>query len=270
MLSSYYQFFTLLEEMYSDLSALGIYLDYLSTATWIFIFDTIITLTFFILKGFGIYTLSKRAKLDKAFLAFIPFASFYQLGRVVGPMIVFKKRVKNLGLWVGILYFATFAIVNLRDYLLFYNWFEETIRANAVSSVAINETNLTELLYYLGSAVQLCYIVLFVFLVITFFNFYTKKNRFVFAILSVLFEPLFSIFVFVVRKNERLDYVGEMRRMQEYYENLHRQSQKNSQSGGDSPFSEYSKPPVDDDVFSEYSSKKQEEKPKNEDEEDLF
>ncbi len=274
MLGNFYTIFETLEASYKELASQGIYLDYLSVATWTFIISAIIEVFFFVLKGFGIFTLSKRAGLDKAFLAFIPFASFYQLGRVVGPMSVFRKRVKNLGLWVGLLSFLCFAIFHVYDYITYYDWFQTCIKTNSFQELSVSATLLTNLLsvvYYMAS---LAYIILFVFLGIAFFNFYAKNNRTLFAILGILFDPLFAIFVFVVRKNERYDYYGEIRKMQEYYANLHRQAQQNSQkdfsSDQDSPFTEYKKPQADDDVFQEYSGAKKEEQSNKPNDEDLF
>ena len=92
--------------------------------SWIYaIIYAMIAVTVFILKGIGLYTLSKKNGVDKAFLSFIPFVSYYQLGRLVGQMSVFKVKVKNLGIIVGALLFVTVVLSNIVEFFRYFEIF---------------------------------------------------------------------------------------------------------------------------------------------------
>ena len=81
MLSSYFEFL-------SSLSALANLNDVvvdLSKVFWIvFACSAVIEVALFVLKGIGLYTIGKRENIPNGYLAFIPFASYYYMGKIIG------------------------------------------------------------------------------------------------------------------------------------------------------------------------------------------
>ena len=56
----------------------------------------------FILQGIGLFTMAKRRKMQKKWLAFIPFANVYYMGKLVGECGFFGHKMKNAGLYAMI------------------------------------------------------------------------------------------------------------------------------------------------------------------------
>lgn len=256
--------FRYLDQMYSALAGAEIYFDYTSIAYSTIITSAIIELVFFIFKGMGLYMLSKKHDISCAWLSFVPFASYVQMGRLVGEVKLFGKRTKWLGLFVAITLFIAQVCNWVYDFGVWYEPFKQMTVANTFDAAlyeytATHISSFMTFLYVFSTIIEFAYIVLWVFLIIAFFRYFEPKHPTLYALLSI-FLNLTGIFVFVVRKNEKINYFEKQR---QYYENIYRQQYKNgngvnkqySQSQNsqeNSPFMEYSKKP-DADVFTEYS-----------------
>lgn len=248
--------------------AFGLYLD-LNYATWAYVFiavSSIVTIVIFTFKGIGLFVLSKRQGVSHAWLSFVPFASYVQMGRLIGEVRLFGSRTKHLGLFVAISSFVTQASSIVLDILLYLEPFKMLVSTatfdeaivNTVNYALDNMTPLMNALDIISTFASIINIVLEVFLIIAFFRYFEPKHPTLYALLSI-FLDLTGIFVFVVRKHDKVNYYEKQRK---YYENLYREryqggagQTRSSSPQTDNPFTEYST--KTDDVFTEYSQKSQ-------------
>lgn len=275
---------------------------------WLYVvLYSLVVVTVFVLKGIGLYSLSKINGIDKPYLSFIPFVSFYQLGRLVGSVSVFRTKIKNLGIIVGALLFVTVVFSNIIEFFRYFETLQTILNSNsfipvtdAKGYIITNETVLLTILYYVNLVISLIETLLFIFLIIPFFRFYAKRSALVFAILSIFIDPLFGIFVFVVRKNKKGSFYQRPAFGGQPYGggyggsdpfnrsgNPYESGQNSGENRGftatqntGSPFEEYKKP-ENGDVFEEYSNnttaqnekkefKPYDKPPRNDDDDDLF
>ncbi len=231
----------------------------------------------FVFKGIGLSTIAKREGHKNTYLAYIPFASYFLLGKIVGGVKVFGYRVKNLGLVAMISMFSYYVLNGLYEGFLYGE--------NIVSLVTTGELGVLPSLYgnvwidvvlnVLMLAASVVYIIADVFLMLTFFMYYGKKYQILYSLLSIFFEPVFGILVFVVRKRERFDYSQYMKmRFDSYNANRSGGGFNNPQEpftrDDNGPYAQYEtkrQNSADDiDVFEDYSDKKTTDKK----EDDLF
>lgn len=172
-----------------------------------------VTLTAFIFKGIGLYTIAKRENVKKPYYAFIPFLSYYLLGKIVGGVRIFGYHVKNIGLITMIsllLYYALFAVY---DVFMCYENFVSLFTTGELGQVIdkYGSVWVDVVLSVLITASGLVYLIFQIFMIFTFFLYYGGKYRMLFSLLSIFIEPLFGIFVFASRKKERFDYGNYMK-----------------------------------------------------------
>lgn len=227
-----------------------------------------VTVVTFVLKGIGLYTIAKRENVKKPYYAFIPFLSFYLLGKIVGGVKIFGYRVKNVGLITMItmlLYYVTAAVY---DGFMCYENIVGLFTTGKLGSVIdkYGSVWIDVVLSVLMTVSRLVYVVFGIFMIFTFFLYYGGKYQLLFSLLSIFFDPLFGIFVFALRKKERFDYGNYMKMRFDSY--------KGTRSGGGfnnpqepfttnedlkDPFEEYRDrkhvKTEDIDVFEDYSDK---------------
>lgn len=275
MLSSYFEFL-------SSLSALANLNDVvvdLSKVFWIvFACSAVIEVALFVLKGIGLYTIGKRENIPNGYLAFIPFASYYYMGKIIGPVKLFGYRLKNIGLLLSLLYFFTFATGIAFDALYYGNTLMHLLQTGTlVKQEIINVTlfrtiTLHGLISVTNNILVIMYLVIDVFTVFAFFRFYAKKNQNMYSFLAIFIEPLFPIFVFAFRNNKRFDYNQYMKmRFESYkaqgsqggYNNPKQPYTQEPEKKDGFPFEDYDAPSdqhAPEDVFAEYASKNDSEK----------
>ncbi len=227
--------------------------------------SAVIAIVCFVFKGIGLYTIAKREGIKAPFLAFVPFASYYLLGKIVGSVKVFGHHVKNLGLITMIALILYYGL-NLTYDLLVYG--ENLVSLFTTGNVGVLPTSygsawVDVVLAVFRAISSIVYLVCYVFLVITFFMYYAKKVQIVFSLLSIFFDPLFGILVFVVRKNQRFDYSQYMKmRFDSYNANRSAGGFNNPETPftKEGPYETYEKKEPektpDIDVFEDYSDNK--------------
>ena len=174
-----------------------------------------IYLGFFAIKAVGVCIMAKKRGLKYWWLGMIPFANFAVIGKLAGPVRAFSINIKNIGLIVGIIYFLR-TVASVVFSILVYGEYFVALLKGALPAGQVFEI---ELGYILGVAssiyqytdyfVSLFYLLIYAMLVYAFFSKYAPDKRWVFAVLSVLIEPLFGIFILVVRKNRAYSSVNE-------------------------------------------------------------
>lgn len=177
-----------------------------------FIITSIVLLLGFILKGVAIHTMAKRLGLKKLYFAYIPFLNFVLLGKIVGPCIIWRKRIKNLGLIVAILSFVTYLIgflLNLGYYASelssYYNFTIEYSTAFARSWMSGTGV-LYVLTYYLYQFISLVEVFLLASLLYAVFRDYYPQRAFIFMIIAIFFDFMLGFLLFFVRNYNRVSY----------------------------------------------------------------
>lgn len=256
----------------------GVVLNLRMTALTVLIISAVINITCFVFKGIGLYTIAKREGHGYAYLAYIPFASYYLLGKIVGGVKVFGHRVKNLGLIAMISMFLYYVLNGLYEGFLYGENIYSFVSTGEIGVLPNSYGNVwvDVVLNVFVLVAGIVYVIADLFLMLTFFMYYGKKHQILYSLLSIFFEPVFGILVFVVRKHARFDYSQYMKmRFDSYNANRSGGGFNNPQEpftrDEDSPFAQYeekkNKAPDDIDVFEDYSDKNT---AKDKKEDDLF
>ena len=211
-----------------------------------------ITIAFYLLKSIGLYIICKKQDTEVPWLAFIPIAWIYLIGRLAGQVNFFGKTVKNFGIIVVIIY-ALSEILALIVYLMiyvpiagFYIEGGEIYISSSLSSINAylgNASNVTKInvgeyfalvnfkdpytdatwaalniLSYIQNVLSL---VSLIFMAMTFSGFYRAffpKHYFIATLFSVF--GMCGPFIFAIRNNDRVNYNEYMReRYRAFYGN---------------------------------------------------
>lgn len=191
---------------------------YAFSMIWGEIINIILTLVGFIFKSIAIYTMSKRAGLKQLYLAYIPFANFILLGRLIGKVIIWGRPVKNMGVWlmiVGILAFITNTLYNLDAYVVIFAMAVEFLTGRVVESITLpgilNQLLVAKGNFYFGveivnAVLSLAKIFLEVNIIFSIFKKYRPDKALFFALVSIFIEFTFGFLLFSVRKNKPMTY----------------------------------------------------------------
>lgn len=177
----------------------------------------------FVLQGVGLSTMAKNRGMKNRYLAFIPFANLWYLGKLAGDCDIFGHRMKNPGVYAMIAQIATTALcvaMAICEGLLF-TVYASNITIDSTTGMMV-WTNLTgtakamENFYsnwgdFLCSIVGLVYEILIFLIMISLLKKYYAKNYMMLSFVQ-LFLPLARyIIIFAVRKNKAVDYNEYMR-----------------------------------------------------------
>lgn len=194
-----------------------------------------IWLILFVLQAIGLYTMAKRANMKKKFLAFIPFANIYYMGKLAGNCAVFGHKMKNAGLYAMIAQIlstvATLALVFSEWYLFFTHGWPLSNEVNIFGMPHWEGlTGFSQFVYGVyeyGSAfvsiIGLVSKIMLIILMIGLLQKYVPKNYRLLAVLSFMFAPARFIIVFAVRNRQPINFEEYMRRQHEAY--IRRQQQ---------------------------------------------
>ena len=177
----------------------------------------------FVLQGVGLSVMAKNRGVKNRYLAFIPFANLWYLGKLAGDCEIFGRRMKNPGVYAMIAQIATTALcvaIAICEGLLFTVYASNlTIDSTTGMMVWTNLTGTAKAMenFYsnwgdlLCSIVGLVYEILIFLIMISLLKKYYAKNYMMLAFVQ-LFVPLARyIIIFVVRKNKAVDYNEYMR-----------------------------------------------------------
>ncbi len=211
--------------------------------------------------GFGIvytfeaitlYTIGKRNGYGHLWMAFVPFFNTYYLGVVSEKNKIFNAKPKYFSLALAIFEFllvAGFLVYYISAFTLdglgyleieyyetiwgtSYDYVPSSTVPSTMEWMAWCYSYLGDILYY----VQLVYVLLEVFVLISFFQTYAHGRYFIMALFSALF-PISGVIMFFVRKNRPMNYRDYMRMIQEQ---RYRQYQQNQQYGNPYNYNPYS------------------------------
>ncbi len=201
---------------------------------------------FYVLKSIGVYKLAKNHGIDKAFMAWIPFAWIYLLCLLVKEFLFFGTPYGKIALPICII-FSVYGGLTVVYYA--FAFLPEVIYL--VSGREVFYTNLViTLLEKLGLLISLLSIVKVVVEINLYIVLFRKFWPQYYIIASVMsFFGLFPIFVFVIRNKIAMSfeqYVNSMKTNSS--KNAYRETSEPKRSKKDDPFSEFG----DDDPFSDF------------------
>ncbi len=199
--------------------------DLKMAALWGAVIGFVVWVGLFLLQGAGLHTMAKRLGMQKRWLAFVPFANLYYMGKIVGDCSFFGQRMKNTGLFVMIAQILTtlgsVLYISAECYLLF------NFTPMQTDLGVLYWTNLTgfaqvaykfyELGQILLSLLSLITEILLVILMLGLLKKYATKNHVLLAVVAFILPVSRFIIVFVVRNNDPIDYEAYVRRQQEAY-----------------------------------------------------
>lgn len=227
--------------------------------------DGAFMLTAYVFKCIALYVLSNRQRLKNKWMCFVPFLNFIIIGKLIGKSVIWGLQIKNVGVVVCILSLVNFLFSIAYNFKpmanLIFNVAEgqKIIYSNAFLNFLyeINSTSsvINIFLYYVKFFIGIAEIVFEVSMIFLVFRKYNPQRAMLFGILSIFFESLFGIFLFVSRNNDPVDFssyrVYERRYYGGYPGNDYNDANYSSR-GGNSPQSN----DVDNDPFPEFGSKK--------------
>ena len=198
-----------------------------------------IWLVFFILQGFGLSAMAKKRGLKKRWLAFIPFANIWYIGKIAGECNVFGQRMKRGGLYtmlaqifttiLGLLIYSSLVYLFVvegppeTDQFGFPFW----VNLTGFSAVAYKFYGISQ---YILPIFQLVYEVFMLILLIALYKRYAHRNYFILSMLALFVPVSRFIVIFVLRNRNGIDYDAYMRARHEAY------MRQQQQYGGYNPY----------------------------------
>lgn len=176
---------------------------------------TAVYCSFFAIKAVAVCLMAKKQGIKNWWLGMIPFANYVIIGKLAGPVRVFHVDIKNIGLIMaivsGFLSVSSFVIYSLYYGEYFIALYSGALPANDYYNVS--PSYIIEIAYSVYSYIQYFISIIEIFayamLVYAFFSKYSPDKRWLFSLLSVFIEPLFGIFILVVRNNRAYSSVNE-------------------------------------------------------------
>ena len=258
--------------------------EYAFILTWAIVLGLVIWLAVFILQGIGLYAMAKRRSMKKKWLAFVPFANVYYMGKLAGDCGFFGHKMKNAGLYAMIAQIIAVLFTSLyiaAELYLYVNHGAPQPSADAMSNpywTGLTGFSLTVSKFYdygglLYSIIGLVAELLLIVLAMGLYKKYAPRNYLLLTMLT-LFVPIpvaRFIIVFVLRNSEPIDYEAYMRARREAYIRRQQQQYGNPYNPNGTPYGnpyntpygqggyagqnggQY-QPPKPEDPFAEFSS----------------
>lgn len=196
------------ELFFNDLGLSDSAIKGILTAITVYTFSFLsICLVLYILRAIGIYTMAKNNDISKPWIAFVPVINSFNLGKIAEK---YKKNYgsKSASFSLLLLIFNLFKLVLV--FLIFVLGFNAVSTILGFAQTAIeNNTEMTLDMFVSVVPVIICYVALFGFslaFAITKFialwriySLYDNKNAVLYTVLSILFNFLDPIFIFILR-----------------------------------------------------------------------
>ncbi len=209
----------------------------------------------FVLQGVGLYKMAKNRGLKSKWLAFLPFANIYYIGKLAGEIDLFGHKIKRLGLYAmisQILATVACAATLIAELYLFINCgnpIGETPMGTPywteLSGTALSVSRFYDLSFYIIPLAQQIFSILMLVLLIGLYKKYYPKN-YIFLGLLMLF-PITRfvsryIVIFILRNREAIDYEAYIRAKREAYMRQHRYQNPYGNPYNQGPYNPYGYP----------------------------
>ena len=229
----------------NELVELGLPLETAKTLVLVsFLITSLITILVFVLKAIAIRTMAKNKGLDKLYLAWIPFFNYILLGRVIGTVFLFRKKVKNIGLWVTIFSLISFIV---QTFLNLGYYVQEISPFLGISSIEYGSVFVQNWMYQTGTFYMVIYylydifsileIIITVSLIFFVLRKYAPERAFIYAIVCIFIDLAFGIILFIIRN--RKPYATITRTYVRPNYNTYEQYNQNNKKPENDPFPEF-------------------------------
>lgn len=174
------------------------------------LFVSIISLIFFVVRGFALFEMTKKLGIKNGWLSFVPMLSVFPLGKIS------EKYVKKDGSKSA--KFGTLLLVfNILQYILVVVFCVFTVIAaikiaDFADGAILNDTAMelsmfsslipVIITYFVLMGIAIAYTIMFYIAVWRVFAIFDSNNSTLFTVLSVFFSFLLPIFLIIVRKKE--------------------------------------------------------------------
>lgn len=239
---------------------------YSSIAIFFLIFSAISLLIFYIFKSISLFKMAKNNKMKASWLAFIPFANYYLIGKMTGKVRFLGVTFSNIGVLFGSFFAVIFGLYVFIDIYEVSGDFIRLVRYNEYDSIIVEKTKFHSYLTVLSLVMQLISVVILFVMTLSFFAKYERNKAKLYTIIVCLafifssfelFIPILAVLIFAVRKKEPFDIATYLRMRNEAIMKI--QEQYNQVD----PFDEYksdgstnSGSALNQDVFSDFSVSK--------------
>lgn len=182
-------------------------------------FSSIVGIALYVLNGIGLYEMAKKMNFSNPWISFIPFANVFALGRIA-ERYVKRDGTKSAKFSIVLLCFYIIEIISLVIFIAFLAF--AVISLIAKAEIAINDGGSMALsmfnvvipviiFYFILLAVAVTYNIFYYVAYWRVMSIFCNENATLFTILSIFFNFLAPIFIFVNRKREpKLTYAERM------------------------------------------------------------
>lgn len=235
-------------------------------AAWVsLLLVTAVCVTLFVLQGVGLRMMAKKQNIKKSWLAFVPFANIWLLGKLAGTAEFFGQKIKNIGLYTMIAQIVCSIMYALmiaaQVYLVHNHGLPHVTELGDAYWLGLKGFSITvEKFYRIGnyflSILSLISEILVFILMLSVYKKYYPKSHLALGMLA-LFVPISRyITVFVLRKRTPIDFDAYMRARREAY--MRSRQQYYGGYNGYNPYGQQPQQPRPEDPFSEFKSGKTE------------
>lgn len=207
-----------------------------------------VMVAFYLLRSIGLFVLAKHNKINRAWMAFIPFVWIYVAVMLIKDNNFFGKPYKNFAIIFTVI-FAVYQVINLVFNVLVYlplvgyYFMGGTIYLGTITESLAAELNLVEYWYgeyyvqsdlvypyvnmisminvlrIVNQVVNVLYWAVFVIEINLYFSLFRKfwPNHYLLAAILSIFLGLFPVFMFVIRHKEPVNYREYVNSRQNYY-----------------------------------------------------
>lgn len=197
-------------------------------------------LAIYLFLAFGMFTMARRRNMSIAWLAFLPVANFYLLGKLIGDAEFYGFKIKGMGIiaLVSVLVMlaanVTADIVYGRILIYGYEAVFNPAGKEFIEGLYARNWPLTGVVATIVEIVDLVFRIICFMLAYFLFRNYAPRSCWLFSIIAFLFPLVGAILVFAIRKNSCDEYREFMK------------MKMHSMYGGGNPYSydggEYSDP----------------------------
>ena len=194
----------------------------------VYAFVAVLVVGFFILKAIAVCKMAKKKGYKNWWLGMIPYANFILLGKLAGPIRIFKMDIPNMGIFL-LIASLLLDIVNLLYYFGSY-----------LATIVPGIEYVINLVYTFGYFIELVYFVASFSVAYAIFGKYEPQRRMLYSALSII-EPIFAILLIVIMNKKPYDSIDD------YYRELMAKRYGQAYNPHTNPYQTYENP------FSDYS-----------------
>ena len=164
----------------------------------------VIYLGIYVLKAIAICIMAKKRKIKWWWVGMLPYANYALIGKLAGPIRIFHFDIKNIGIITAITAFVLdlsnvfgSLIPCIQIYMMLLNG--DVMGVESILGIASGIFyDFIEIFVYVA---DIAFVISYFSLVYAIFGKYAPQKRLLYSVLSLI-QPLFSIFLFVVRNNK--------------------------------------------------------------------